>query len=250
MRSCLNLYRYLVYLFSYVLFGLGGLLLSLFCLLTVWLPDTPGTRRWFRWLIHRHFVVWAFYLNHCGAYRLSFEGFEDLPKDQGLVVVSNHPGLMDITYLLSKLPAGLCIFKPAIRKNPVLGAAARRAGYLASDGGLDMIKLAAEAVASGASLVIFPEGTRTKPGTNLNPLKSGFALIAQRAQAPIQLVSISCDSPIASKGRHPLQPLRLPATIRVRLGPRVQPSKDLHIEPMVAEVEAWLFKHSPVVSTE
>ena len=52
----------------------------------------------------------------------------------GLVLAANHPALIDITCLLARVPEAVCIFKPAIRRNPVLGAAARRAGYLASDG--------------------------------------------------------------------------------------------------------------------
>ena len=56
----------------------------------------------------------------------------------------------------------------------------------AGDTGLDLIKAAAAKVAAGQSLLVFPEGTRTAPGTVLGKMKPGFALIADRARAPVR----------------------------------------------------------------
>ena len=138
------------------------------------------------------------------------------------MLVANHPGLMDITYLLARVPEAVCIFKPAIRRNPVLGAAARSAGYLANDGGIDLIRAASAKVAAGHTLVIFPEGTRTRDGL-LNPLKPGFALIAQRARTPIQTVRITCDSDLLIKNRAWWKLPRLPAHVTLTLGPCFPP---------------------------
>ena len=138
MRVCLTAYQLLAYFLSFFLFGSGGLLLSLFCLLLGWLPGTPRVERFFQRVIHWHFSLWLWWLRQIRLFSFTYEGFERLPRGRGLVLVANHPGLMDIIYLLARLPEAVCIFKPGIGRNPVLGAAARSAGYLANDGGIDL----------------------------------------------------------------------------------------------------------------
>src|SRR5690606_23347066 len=128
-------------------------------------------------------------------FHVRFHGWERWPENRGCVLIANHPGLTDITCLLARIPDAICIFKPDIRRNPVLGAGARRAGYLSNDGGHDLVRVAAEAVAAGRTLIIFPEGTRTPSGAGLLPLKAGFVLIARRAGVPVQLVHITGSRP-------------------------------------------------------
>ena len=200
MRVCLTAYQIVAYHLSFLFFGGGGLLLSLFCLLLGWLPATPRTERFFQRVIHWHCALWVWWMRQARMVSVIYEGFERLPRDRGLVLVANHPGLMDITYLLARLPEAVCIFKPAIRRNPVLGATARSAGYLGNDGGIDLVRAASARVAAGRTLVVFPEGTRTRGG-RLNLLRPGFALIAQRAGAPIQAVRIRADSDLLTKNR-------------------------------------------------
>jgi 1-acyl-sn-glycerol-3-phosphate acyltransferase len=248
MRVCLTVYQALAYYLSFFFFGCGGFLLSLFCLLLGWLPDTPRFKRFFQRLIHRHFSLWVWWIRLVGMVAPTYEGFERLPRGRGLVLVANHPGLTDITYLLARLPEAVCIFKPAIRRNPVLGAAARSAGYLANDGGIDLIRAASATVAAGNTLVIFPEGTRTRDGL-LNPLKPGFALIAQRAHAPIQTVRITYGSELLVKNRAWWKLPRLPAPVTLTLGKCFPPPEARGVAARVIEVETWfrqgLRGHSP-----
>jgi 1-acyl-sn-glycerol-3-phosphate acyltransferase len=242
MRACLTAYQFVAYYLSFFFFGSSGLLLSLFCLLLGWLPDTPRIERFFQRLIHRHFSLWVWWLRQSRLVPVNYEGFERLPRGRGLVLVANHPGLMDITYLLARLPEAVCIFKPAIRRNPVLGAAARSAGYLANDGGIDLIRAASAKATAGHTLVIFPEGTRTRDGL-LNPLKPGFVLIAQRARAPIQTVRITCDSDLLIKNRAWWKLPRLPAHVTLTLGPCFPPPETHMAAATMTEVETW-FRHA------
>jgi len=126
----------------------------------------------------------------------------------------------------------------------VLGAAARRAGYLASDGGHDLVRRAAEKVAAGSTLVVFPEGTRTPPGEALLPLKPGFILIAQRAGAPIQLVRITTDSDVLTKGRAWWKLPRFPAHVEVVAGPLLATESGGGPEALAGVIDAW-FRNSP-----
>jgi 1-acyl-sn-glycerol-3-phosphate acyltransferase len=238
MRLGLIICRSFVYYLSFVLFGMAGGLLTLCCLLVFWLPATPGRERFFQRVIHRHFSLWVRWLQWSRQVFFTYEGFERLPRGRGLLLVANHPGLMDVTYLLARVPEAVCIFKPAIRRNPVLGAAARRAGYLASDAGLDLFRSASAKAAAGHTLVLFPEGTRTRGGP-LNPLKAGFALIAQRARTPTQTVLITCDSDLLIKGRAWWKLPRLPAHVTVSLGPLFPPPEKGGTAALVAEVNGW-----------
>jgi 1-acyl-sn-glycerol-3-phosphate acyltransferase len=153
---------------------------------------------------------------------------------------------MDVTYLLARMPEAVCIFKPAIARNPVLGAAARRAGYLPGGGGVDLIRQVAEKAAAGHRVIIFPEGTRTSPGETVLPLKPGFVLMAQRGRVPIQLVRIVWNSNVLAKGRAWWKLPRLPAQIDVTLGPLVTVDSDASPTKVAARIEAWFRSPSAV----
>jgi 1-acyl-sn-glycerol-3-phosphate acyltransferase len=238
MRVLLHVYHVPAYFLSFFLFGTFGLGLSLFCFCLGWLPDSPETERFFQRLLHRHFVLWFWWLSFARLIYVRFDDFTRLSLNRGCVIVANHPGLMDITYLLARLPEALCVFKPAIRHNPVLGAAARRAGYLAADGGHDLLRTAAEKVAAGHTLIVFPEGSRSPAGA-LRPFKPGFVVIARRARAPIQLVRITCDPPLLVKGCSWWKIPRFPAYVTVTLGPCLPPPDGEKTAALAASVEAW-----------
>ena len=240
--SLRSVYQLPAYYVTLLLFGLCGLELSLFGLLCSWLPATDGIERFFQRLIHRHFAFFHGWCRVLNLVHVRYEGFDRLPR-AGAVLVANHVSLIDITCLLARIPEAVCIFKPAIRRNPVLGAAARRAGYLGSDLGHDAIRAAAAKVASGHLLIVFPEGTR-RPGATLQPFKPGFVIIARRASAPIQLVRINTDSEVLTKGRPWWKLPRFPAHITVTAGPLLTPDQTSSATELSAEIEAW-FRSPP-----
>lgn len=241
--SLRSLYYLPAYYVTLLLFGAGGLGLSLLSLLSGWLPATERSERFFQRLIHRHMAVFHGWCEFWRLVHVRYHGFERMPSG-GLVLAANHLALIDITCLLARMPEAVCIFKPAIRRNPVLGAAARRAGYLGSDGGHELVREAADKVAAGHTLIVFPEGTRTPPGEAMRPFKPGFVLIAKRAHRPIQLVRIATDSDVLTKGCAWWRLPRFPAHIEVTLGPLVATDNAAGIEALSAEIEAW-FRSSP-----
>ncbi len=234
----LQVYHLLSYYLTLLFFAAGGLSLSLFSWLTGWLPATERTERFFQRLIHRHFALFHWWCEFARLVYVRYHGFEQLPRG-GLVLVANHPALIDITCLLARVPEAVCIFKPAIRRNPVLGAAARRAGYIGSDGGHELVRSAAEKVAAGHALIVFPEGTRTLPGQSPHPFKPGFVLIARRAGAPIQLVRITTDSDVLTKGSVWWRLPKFPAHIKVEVGPLIAPNTAASTAELAAEIEQW-----------
>jgi 1-acyl-sn-glycerol-3-phosphate acyltransferase len=225
------------------LFALGGLELSLVSLVCAWLPASNGVERFFQRLIHRHFALFHWVCAALHLVHVRYHGFERVPRGR-VVLAANHISLIDITCLLARIPEAVCLFKPAIRRNPVLGAAARRAGYLASDLGHDAVRAAADKISAGHLLVIFPEGTRRPADGRVLPFKPGFVLIARRAQAPIQLVRIETSSNVLTKGLAPWRLPRFPAYIEVTAGPLLTPDDRAPIGQVASEIEAW-FRGAP-----
>ncbi len=232
------IYYFPVYYGTLLLFAAGGLELSLLGLLSGWLPATERTERFFQRLIHGHLGFFHWWCDLTRLVHVRYRGFEDWPPG-GLVLAANHPAMIDITCLLARLPGAVCIFKPAIRRNPVLGAAARRAGYLGSDGGHELVREAANKVAAGHTLVIFPEGTRTPAGQSLLPFRPGFVLIARRARAPIQLVRITTDSDLLTKDCTWWRVPRFPAHVEVVAGPLISTETGATTVEITARIEEW-----------
>jgi 1-acyl-sn-glycerol-3-phosphate acyltransferase len=236
--SLRSLYQLPAYYLTLLLFAAGGLELSLLSLLFSWLPASDRVERFFQRLIHLHFRIFHGWCAALHLVHVRYHGFDRLPRG-GAVLVANHISLIDITCLLARIPEAVTLFKPAIRRNPVLGAAARRAGYLGSDLGHDAVRSAAAKVAAGHLLVIFPEGTRRPGPATLPPFRPGFVLIARRAGAPIQLVRITTTSDVLTKEIAWWRLPRFPAHIEVTLGPLLTPDATTPIATIAADVEAW-----------
>ncbi len=214
-RRLLRLYHYPANIVSWTLFALVGLTLNAVCaplLLTRRRPSAK-VRRLIRWL----FQGWCKWLHATRLIYVRFHGFTPEALAGPAVYIANHPGLLDATFVLSQLPDTICIFKPEIIRNPVLGPAARMAGYASGTNGVDLIRDVAEKVTEGRSLLIFPEGTRTAAGVNLNPLRPGFALIAARARVPVRLILIKAPRDLVPKGWSWWRAPTFPAHVHIRL---------------------------------
>jgi 1-acyl-sn-glycerol-3-phosphate acyltransferase len=171
-----------------------------------------------------------------GMLRLDAQVLDTLRDDAGLVVVANHPSMLDALMLVARLPRSACIMKASLLRNPFLGPGARLARYIHNDSAYGMVQHAVEDLQDGGQLVLFPEGTRTTQWP-LNPFHASFALIAKRAQVPVQAVFIDTDSPYLGKG-WPLWKLPpLPIRFAVRLGRRFPPPQD-H-QALASEVQAY-----------
>jgi 1-acyl-sn-glycerol-3-phosphate acyltransferase len=207
-----------VYYLSWAVFGGVGILLNIVCMLLMPLPGRDSFGPAVRATIRRLFEAWLAWLHATGVVVLEWKGFEGTILQTGTVYIANHPTLIDATLILARLPDAVCIFKPSLMSNPAIGPAAAMAGYVRGDTGLDLIKAAATKVAAGQSLLVFPEGTRTAEGTILGRMKPGFALIADRARAPVTLIIISGSPHLMTRGR-PLWPAPdiLPGKVTISL---------------------------------
>ena len=188
------------------------------------LPPRTGLRVG-RAAISRIYRAFWWLAARCGMLRLDSSALDRLAGEHGLIVVANHPSLLDALIVVARLPASACIMKAELMRNVFLGAGARLARYIRNDSPRAMTRLAVADLQAGGQLIVFPEGTRTTRFP-VNAFKPGVTLIARLAQAPIQTVFIDTDSPYLSKG-WPLWRLpALPVRFSVRLGERYAPEAD------------------------
>ena len=222
-RYVLRTYHYPANILSWALFAAVGITLNIGCTPLLLRRNRGRYGPFVRGMIRRLFVGWCAWLHATRLIYVRFHGFTPEAMAGPAVYVANHPGLLDATFILSRLPDTICIFKPQIMRNPVLGPAALMGGYASGDNGVDLIRDVAARVADGRSLLIFPEGTRTVPGRTLNPLRPGFALIATRARAPIRIITVRSPADLVPKGWSWWQAPQFPSHVDIRLHGEVEP---------------------------
>lgn len=126
-------------------------------------------------------------------------GTDRLAASPGLVV-ANHPTLLDVVFLLSRMPQADCIVKTEAWRNPFLRSVVRGAGYIPNAGGFAVIDACVERLRAGRTVVIFPEGTRSPRG-GLGPFKRGAAHVALRGAGSITPVLVTCEPSALRKGQ-------------------------------------------------
>ena len=209
------------------LLWLGLICLSWSVIALLCYPLLP--RRWGtafgRFGIMAGFRLFAWTLSLTGAYRLDLSAIDQLRDGPPVVLVPNHPSLIDALLILTRHPNLVCVMKKELMRNIFLGAGSRLARYIPSGQPRLMIKECIESLVQGGVVLLFPEGTRTTR-VPLNPLTGSVAVIAKHARVPVQMLIIETDSPYLSKGWPLFKVANLPITYRVRLGRRFEPPAD------------------------
>ena len=175
-----------------IFFCLWGLALSLF--------DATGT------IVHRYCAVpWARgILRVCGI-KVKVKGKSGLNPAVPRIYMVNHQSFFDIFILLAHLPVDFkFILKRELMRIPLLGPAMKGAKYIAIERddprkAVQSMNQAAQQIKQGASVLIFPEGTRSRDG-RLQPFKKGGFSLAVKAGCDIVPVVIRGSARIASKG--------------------------------------------------
>ncbi|MBL0917724.1 MAG: 1-acyl-sn-glycerol-3-phosphate acyltransferase [Hydrogenophaga sp.] len=208
---------------------LGLSLLALLCL--SWSPvalllHLTLPRRWGQPLGRRvatgcfRFYLWALQ-TFCGC-RFDLGELDRLATQGPMIIVANHPSLLDALLLISRLPDVVCIMKAGLMDNPMFGAAARLARYIRNDTLLHVILHTRNTLREGGQVIVFPEGTRTARFP-MNPILPSIGLLAMRTQAPVQTVLLEFSSPYLGKAWPLWRPPQLPLHVTARLGQRFDP---------------------------
>jgi len=211
------------------------------------LPRATGLRIGRAGISRGYRMFWAV-ARASGLLHMDADALKPLAQERGLVIVANHPSLLDALMLVAVLPRSACVMKGSLMSNPLLGPGARLARYIRNNSPHQLMHLAIGDLKAGGQLVMFPEGTRTTRAP-LNPFQGGFALIARRAGVPVQTVFIDTDSPYLGKG-WPLWKLPpVPIVFSVRLGRRFESGPN--VGAMVQEIERYMASSvGPLARTE
>ena len=158
------------------------------------------------------------------------EGLENIPRDQPVMYASNHSSMFDIWALFATLPDSVrFVAKQELFKIPLLGGAMRAVGHIPIDRAahkkaFEAYGAAARTIQRGtSSILVFPEGTRSRTG-ELLPFKNAPFGLAIAAQVPIVPVYIHHTFEILPKGAWRLRPrpihlLVAPPISTIGLGP-------------------------------
>lgn len=126
-----------------------------------------------------------------GRVHLVAEGIENLPKEKGFLLTPNHQGLFDALVFLSTCPSPFTVVikkeashiillkqvVEALRAHPIDRSDIRQS--------MQVIKASSNDLKEGRSVLIFPEGTRSKEGNKIGEFKGGSFKAATMTQAPI-----------------------------------------------------------------
>jgi putative phosphoserine phosphatase/1-acylglycerol-3-phosphate O-acyltransferase len=149
------------------------------------------------------------------------EGLENLRRERPAIFVFNHQSLLDsmvLAHLLRKDVVAMC--KKEMEHTPVIGNLLRQTDTIFVDrkesDQREVLQRALDVLASGRSLVIAPEGSRSTLG-DIQPFKHGAFLLARKAGVPIVPIVLHNVKDALPNGGWLIRP----ATIRVTVLPPI-----------------------------
>ncbi len=182
----------LVVLYHITVFLPIALCVTVVCaLVTIVMTAIFGDRKWGYW----PGMVWSRILCYTALVRVRVSGRENCAPRQSYIFVANHQSIFDIFLIYGWLNCPFkWIMKKELRKIPFVGKACESAGHIFIDRSSPIrarksIMKAEERLRGGVSVVIFPEGTRTKDG-QVGRFKKGAFSIAADIHLPVVPITI------------------------------------------------------------
>ena len=237
--------RALLVVVATIFFGTVGILVSLF--------DAIGNRQM---VVAR---AWGRVLLAVSGVKVCVEGLDQIAPDGSYILVSNHLSYMDTPVMLSNIPVQFrFLAKKGLFQIPLLGTHLARAGHIPvfRDDPRAAVRTMGQAAQTvrerGTSLLVFPEGGRSRDG-ELGEFKEGAAYIAIKACVPLVPVAIKGTREVLPFGSGDSRPgkvtMRIGAplpTSQLKLHDRGRVTQELR-NRIVALLEAE--KASPCVSS-
>lgn len=173
-------------------------------------------------LVRQEVQCWATKLLQKAGVQIQVEGLENIPQGP-CVFVGNHQGYFDIPLLLSCLDCPHPIIaKKEIEKIPLVRSWMEELRCLFIDRenarqAMDCLKEANGLLQEGYSVVIFPEGTRSKGGP-IKDFKGGGIRLATRAKVPVVPLCIEGTYKVMEQNHYWIHP----AQVQLRILPPVE----------------------------
>ena len=137
--------------------------------------------------VHDLASLWSKSILFFAGTKVKVEGIENIDPQKGYLILVNHQSAFDIPVVMAHLPIYFrFIAKESLFSIPIFGTGMKMIDYIPIDRGdkeksRKSLSKAVRAIESGHSILIFPEGTRTKTG-KMNPFKFGFLKVAMHSE--------------------------------------------------------------------
>jgi 1-acyl-sn-glycerol-3-phosphate acyltransferase len=168
--------------------------------------------------MHKIARLWGRSILIVSRIKVSVKGLSNIDPSKSYIYMSNHQSNFDIPVLLGYLKVQFrWLAKMELFKIPIFGHAMRKAGYISIDrnnreSAFESLKTAARKIKSGVSVLIFPEGTRSRDG-KIRSFKKGGFVMAVDSGVPIVPIVLTGTSSIMTKGRFRINPGKVSMTI-------------------------------------
>ncbi|MEE9494212.1 MAG: lysophospholipid acyltransferase family protein [Gammaproteobacteria bacterium] len=148
--------------------------------------------------LHAAHIQVSAYLKTLSFLQLVKFTFEGQPHKSPCVIVSNHPGLLDIIVFLKDFPNAICLFKSESLDNRVLSSFLKVGGYIEGIDGTGssnkrIIASSCERLNEGHHMIFFPEGTRSPSATSMRKFRTTAFHTAVKSGYPLQPIAIYCQ---------------------------------------------------------
>lgn len=180
--------------------------------------------------LHGKIILWL------AGVKLRITGHENVEKDKLYVYASNHMSLFDIPVLQAAMPQKVYkIYKKELGKIPIFGWQLLIGPYISVDRknfekAMNSIKRAERLMEKKRiSMLLFPEGTRSRTG-EVQPFKRGAFFLAAKVKKPIIPVSISGTDKIMPKKKFRI----MPGEVHIHFG---KPLDTGHLESRQDEID-------------
>lgn len=147
-------------------------------------------------------------------------GLENINWDKPGIIISNHQTHIDLLLLIGLHPKLVVMTNKWVYNNPIYGGLVRSANYLPGFEGSDrIVKKAQKAIDEGYSILIFPEGTRSKDG-EIKRFHKGAFFLADALDVPIYPIVLHGMNLGLTKGDQHLKTCRGTLTALPSIGGR------------------------------
>ncbi|KNF08345.1 1-acyl-sn-glycerol-3-phosphate acyltransferase [Gottschalkia purinilytica] len=208
-----------------------SLVLLLPSLLRVKILDKSGNIAKRDEVVNRKVKKWAKSVLVLSGCEVNVIGEENVPEDGSVLFVSNHQGNFDIPILLTYIQKPKAFLaKSELKKLPMINKWMKYLNCIFLDRknpreSIKAINNGVEILKEGYSLVVFPEGTRSKDG-KLGEFKSGSLKLATKSGVPIVPVTIKGSNKIMEKGSLIIRPAKVEIIISPPIEVNDNQSKD------------------------
>lgn len=185
----------------FAVFGLGGVAMSLTALPLVHLRsrgDEIMRQKMARQLVQKSFHFFIGLMRTLGVFNFDFRAIEQAQQLRGKIIIANHPCLIDVVALISFIPNSDCVVKAHLWKNPFMRGVIKSTGYISNGDPDGLVADCKTSLERGNNLIIFPEGTRTTPGSAIC-FQRGAANLALRTDKNLAAFKVVCAPPTLLK---------------------------------------------------